>query len=63
MKPESLLGWEKNEISSLENSFSYVKKYLLTMDDEQLTELKTILTLFYGREIESELKAKVTLGF
>ncbi|NGY80493.1 helix-turn-helix transcriptional regulator (plasmid) [Bacillus megaterium] len=40
MKPESLLGWEKNEISSLENSFSYVKKYLLTMDDEQLTELK-----------------------
>ena len=42
MKPEALLGWEKdeNEISSLENSFSYVKKYLLTMDDEQLIELK-----------------------
>ncbi|MDF2013288.1 helix-turn-helix domain-containing protein [Priestia megaterium] len=40
MKPESLLGWEKDEISSLENSFSYVKKYLLTMDDEQLVELK-----------------------
>ena len=40
MKPESLLGWEKDEISSLENSFSYVKKYLLTMDDEQLIELK-----------------------
>ena len=42
MKPESLLGWEKEENgpSSLENSFSYVKKYLLTMDDEQLIELK-----------------------
>lgn len=40
MKPESLLGWEKDEVSSLENSFSYVKKYLLTMDDEQLIELK-----------------------
>ncbi|GAB1793270.1 helix-turn-helix domain-containing protein [Priestia megaterium] len=42
MKPESLLGWEKeeNEILSLGNSFSYVKKYLLTMDDEQLIELK-----------------------
>ncbi|MGA6841341.1 helix-turn-helix domain-containing protein [Priestia megaterium] len=42
MKPESLLGWEKdeNEISNLENSFLYVKKYLLTMDDEQLVELK-----------------------
>lgn len=40
MKPESLLGWEKDEISSLENSFSNVKKYLLTMGDEQLIELK-----------------------
>lgn len=42
MKPESLLGWDKdeNEISSLESSFLYVKKYLLTMDDEQLVELK-----------------------
>jgi len=40
MKPESLLGWEKDEVSSLEKSFSYVKKYLLTMDDEQLIELK-----------------------
>ncbi|MGW9103875.1 helix-turn-helix domain-containing protein [Priestia megaterium] len=42
MKPESLLDWEKdeNEISSFENSFIYVKKYLLTMDDEQLVELK-----------------------
>lgn len=40
MKPESLLGWEKDEASSLEKSFSYVKKYLLTMDDEQLIELK-----------------------
>ncbi|KNH20175.1 hypothetical protein ACS78_18400 [Priestia megaterium] len=39
MKPESLLGWEK-DVSSLDNSFSYVKKYLLTMDDEQLIELK-----------------------
>ncbi|PGK22485.1 transcriptional regulator [Priestia megaterium] len=40
MKPESLLGWEKDEVSSVENSFSYVKKYLLTMDDEQLIDLK-----------------------
>ncbi|MDC7783900.1 helix-turn-helix domain-containing protein [Priestia megaterium] len=42
MKPETLLGWEQdeNEISSLENSFSYMKKYLLTMDEEQLIELK-----------------------
>lgn len=40
MKPESLLGWEQDEISSSENSFSYVKKYLLTMNDEQLVELK-----------------------
>ncbi|WP_243495802.1 helix-turn-helix domain-containing protein [Priestia aryabhattai] len=40
MKPESLLGWEKDEVSSVENSFSYAKKYLLTMDDEQLIELK-----------------------
>ena len=39
MKPESLLGWEK-DVSSLDNPFSYVKKYLLTMDDEQLIELK-----------------------
>src|SRR5689334_9596779 len=40
MKPESLLGWETDEVSSLENPFLYVKKYLLTMDDEQLIELK-----------------------
>lgn len=42
MKPESLLGWEKegNEIPNIEDSFSYMKKYLLTMDDEQLIELK-----------------------
>lgn len=42
MKPESLLGWEKdeNEISSFENSFLYLKKYLLTMNEEQLIELK-----------------------
>jgi len=42
MKPESLLGWEKeeNETSSLGNSFSSLKNYLLTMEDEQLIELK-----------------------
>ncbi|MDH2363758.1 helix-turn-helix domain-containing protein [Priestia megaterium] len=40
MKPESLLGWEKGENEISENSFLYVKKYLLTMDDEQLVELK-----------------------
>ncbi|MFE4036194.1 helix-turn-helix domain-containing protein [Priestia sp. YIM B13489] len=44
VKPESLLGWREDETetetSSLENSFLYVKKYLLSMDDEQLIELK-----------------------
>lgn len=40
--PEELLGWGKNKdgISGLDNTFSYVKRYLLTMEDEQLKELK-----------------------
>jgi len=42
MKPESLLGWvkEENELSDLEKSFLCVKKYLIFMNDEQLVELK-----------------------
>ncbi|MEM4997248.1 helix-turn-helix transcriptional regulator [Priestia sp. SB1] len=41
-EPELLLGWRKdeNEISSLDDSFSYVKRYLINMDDEQLRDLK-----------------------
>ena len=40
--PEELLGWGKNKdgISGLDNTLSYVKRYLLTMEDEQLKELK-----------------------
>ena len=40
--PEVLLGWgqTKDEISNIDNHFSYVKKCLLTIDDKQLKELK-----------------------
>jgi len=40
--PEELLGWGKNKdgISGLDNTLSYVKRYLLTMEEEQLKELK-----------------------
>ena len=40
--PEVLLGWGQNEdeISNIDNHFSYVKNCLLTIDDKQLKELK-----------------------
>jgi len=42
VNPEVLVGWGQNEdeISNLDNHFSYVKKCLLTIDDKQLKELK-----------------------
>jgi len=42
VNPEALLGWGQNEdeISNIDNHFSYVKKCLLTIDDKQLKELK-----------------------
>jgi len=42
MKPESLLGWvkEENELSNLEKTFLDMRKYLIFMNDEQLLELK-----------------------
>lgn len=42
VNPEVLLGWGQNEdeITNLDNHFSYVKKCLLTINDEQLKELK-----------------------
>ncbi|MGN7241050.1 helix-turn-helix domain-containing protein [Priestia megaterium] len=42
VNPEVLLGWGQNEDenSNLDNHFLYVKKCLLTIDDNQLKELK-----------------------
>jgi len=42
VNPEVLLGWGQNEdeIPNLDNHFSYVKKSLLTINDDQLKELK-----------------------
>ncbi|QSF42266.1 helix-turn-helix domain-containing protein [Priestia megaterium] len=42
VNPEVLVGWGQNEdeISNIDNHFSYVKECLLTIDDKQLEELK-----------------------